>query len=441
MSRRVDIIGGGISGISTAYFLSKTSLDLDIHVWEKDNDPGGLAGVFFANGFEVEKYYHHIYRRDKAIQDLLEELGLGDRLLWEKALTATYYQGVFYRLASPLDLLKYKPLSLLDRFRLGKMVLLAKRVKNWLELDERYARDYVIEAAGENVYRIVWEPLFKGKFGSFAEQISAVWLWSKLTDRGASRNKGGHEVLGYVRGGLGFLFREMRTRIEAAGHRVHLNSPVQNLDMKDGRISRIVTAQGTFETDLVVGATQVPDLADILDPAPESYRSSLKAIDFLGNVCLILILDRSLTDYYWINIAHEDSPFVGVIEHTKWLGTEEFGGKHVVYLSAYVEPGDARMDLDAKGLIDAYEPTLKKMFPDFDRASIEKSFVWKTPYAQPIMKPGYGKIRPAIQSPIDNLLVCTMAQIYPHDREVSNGIEMAQKTVDVIVKKVEGATP
>ncbi len=109
---RVDIIGAGISGLATAYHLVRQRPGLDLHVWEKDVGPGGLAGCFSAEGFTVEKFYHHIFRGDSHLIALLEELGLGDELMWRPANTGSYYFQQAYRLSSPIDILEVRAVTL-----------------------------------------------------------------------------------------------------------------------------------------------------------------------------------------------------------------------------------------------------------------------------------------------------------------------------------------
>ncbi|UCD38377.1 MAG: FAD-dependent oxidoreductase, partial [Fidelibacterota bacterium] len=290
----MDIIGAGISGLATAYYLAREESDIEIHIWEKEPFPGGLAGTFSTEDFTVEKFYHHMFRRDKALQGLIKELDLEDRLIWRPAATGAYYFRQPYRLSSPLDLLRFKPLPIQDRLRLGWMVLHARRVKDWRELDQVSAKDYILKVGGEKVYKVVWEPLFRGKFGPMAESIAAAWLWSKLVDRGGSRSRSGHEVLGYLRGGLGILFNEMIDRLREMGHKVHLDTPIIRLEGTERKIRTLVTDNGSFEADLVISGVQVPQLVAMLPEQTSAYAHSLERINFLGNVCLVLTLNQSL---------------------------------------------------------------------------------------------------------------------------------------------------
>ncbi|MDY0092956.1 MAG: NAD(P)/FAD-dependent oxidoreductase [Candidatus Vecturithrix sp.] len=438
--RRIDIIGAGISGLATAYYLARhltrTGRHGEIHVWEKDEHPGGLAGTFTTQDFTVEKFYHHIFRRDRALQDLLSDLGLAGELVWRPAATGAYYVQQPYKLASPLDILRFKPLPFVDRFRLGWLALHARTIRNWQALDDLSAKEYIHNIAGEKVYQVVWQPLFHGKFGDYAETVSAAWLWSKLVDRGGSRNARGQEVLGYVRGGLGRLFQTLVAWLRNAGHHVHLGQGVYRLEGSQEHLTSIVTCAGTFNADVIVGCAQSPDLIDLLPQEAALYRQKLQKITFLANVCLVLTLNHSLSDFYWTNVTQADAPFVGVIEQTNWAAPEEFNRKHVVYLSAYVSPQDQRLEMDAHQLLTYYLPSIQQLFPQFTREYVEQCAVWQAAYAQPIVHVGYRHSIPESVSPFDNFFVCTMAQIYPHDRQLSNGVALARQTAEIIMQRM-----
>jgi len=436
MHHRIDIIGAGISGLVTAYYLAQTTKEVEIHIWEKDSTPGGLASTFSMHDFTVEKFYHHFYRQDAAIQELIAELGLGEDLIWRPAATGAYYFRQPYRLSSPIDLLRFKPLALIDRFRLGWMTIHARSIRNWHKLDDLSAKDYIVKVAGENVYRVVWEPLLFGKFGENADSVSAAWLWSKLVDRGGSRNKQGHELLGYLRGGLGRLFETLVARLQKAGHSVHLGKVVQRLEGTSHRIESLVTDEGTFQADVVIGCAQVPDLVKVLPDNVEEYRNSLCKIGFLANVCLVLILKQSLSEFYWTNVMEANAPFVGIIEQTKWADRSDYNHKHVVYISSYLTQDDPRFNMTSEELLHSYLPSIRELFPDFGPELIEAPAVWKASYAQPIVHVGYRHNIPDIASPISNFFICTMAQIYPHDRQVSNGVVMAQKTANIVKRRI-----
>ncbi len=57
--------------------------------------------------------------------------------------------------------------------------------------------------------------------------------------------------------------------------------------------------------------------------------------------------------------------------------------------------------------------------------------VWRAQHAQPIIVRNCDRMRPALQTAIENVLLASMAQVYPEDRgtnyAVSNGLEAAQE--------------
>jgi len=437
---RVDVLGAGVSGLATAWFLSQQRPELEIHVWEKDSTPGGLAGSFTTESYRVEKFYHHLFRRDVALQNLITELGLGADLVWRPASTGAYYFARPYRLSSPLDLLRFDPLPVVDRIRLGLLVLAARRVRDWRTLDDVPVRDWIVRHAGSRVYEVVWEPLLHGKFGPNADSVSAAWLWSKLVDRGGSRDASGHELLGYLRGGLGRVFETITEQLRAAGHSVHLGEPVVALESRGDRITQVVTAGGSHPAGFVVSGLQLPDLVPLLPSSADTLRRSASAIGFLGNVCLVLELERPLSDFYWTNVTDRDAPFVGIVEQTNWADRTDFAGRSLAYVSAYLPSGDTRWGMDAEELHAFYLPHIRRLFPAYDPTLVRRKLVWHASSAQPIVSTGYRRLVPPIETEIENLFICTMAQIYPNDRQVSNGVEMARRTAEAVMRRARIAS-
>jgi len=436
----IDIIGAGISGFATAYFLNEYSDHVKIRVWEKCSQVGGLAGTFKIGHTQIEKFYHHVYRKDLALQDLIKKLGLGDDVVWKEAPLGAYFLNQSFRLSTASDILRFAPLNIIDRLRFMYLMLAARFVKNWGDIDNISAKNFIIKYAGENVYKVMWQPLLYGKFGCYAEKISAAWLWCKLIDRG-SRRLGSSEQLGYLRGGLGKVFNEIMDQLQSNGNEVHLNSPIQGFDVNnDNIITKINTGRGTFKTDCVICCSQTPEFSLILPQRFSKYKQRLNAIEFLSNVCLVLVLNERLSEFYWNNIMIENYPFIGIIEHTNWTGVQELEGKHLVYLSAYTTNNDKRLSMTSVELCKHYMPYIQKIFPRFNYSKIEQSYIWSAPYAQPIVKTGYRKLRPPVETPIGNLFLCTMAQIYPQDRQISNGIDMAKKLSKIVADRLQLTT-
>ena len=193
LNRSVLIVGGGFTGLSLAFDL--VNKGVRVKVLEADAEVGGLAGTFEVGGQKLEKFYHHWFNNDQHVMGLIDDLGAKDKVRLRATRTGMYYSNKFYRLSSPLDLLKFKALSFVGRVRLGLLSLKARRIKDWEVLEKISASQWLRDLAGEEVYQVVWEPLLRGKFGEAAEDVSAVWMWNKLKLRGGSRGSKGEEQL------------------------------------------------------------------------------------------------------------------------------------------------------------------------------------------------------------------------------------------------------
>ena len=196
----VVVIGAGFCGLAAAYELGL--LGIRATVLERDTDIGGLAGSFVAGGTRLEKFYHHWFTSDVHVMRLIAELDMSHRILERPTRTGAYYAHNFFKLSTPADLLRFRPLPFPDRIRLGLLALRARRVRNWRRLEDITAADWLRRLGGERVYRVVWEPLLRGKFGDLAEEVAAVWFWNKLKLRGSSRGRKGEERLVYFQGGF-----------------------------------------------------------------------------------------------------------------------------------------------------------------------------------------------------------------------------------------------
>jgi len=425
------VIGAGFTGLAAAYQL--TCLGMRVTLLEADAEVGGLAGCFEVNGERLEKFYHHWFVTDSHIMQLIKELGGEHDIVYRPTRTGMYFANNFFNLSAPLDVLRFKPLKFVDRIRLGALVLRARAVNEWKLLESVTAEQWLSKLGGKTVYRVVWEPLLRGKFGSHAPDISAVWFWNKLKLRGGSRDRQGNEVLAYYRGGFAALARRMAEEITAKGGEIRTGAAACALLVDCARVTGVKTARGVIEADAVIATPALPIIADLLRPhLSAAYVDQLHKIQYLANLCVVLELDRSLSGTYWLNVNDPGFPFVGVIEHTNFESAATYGGRHIVYLSKYLAESDPLYAMSDGEMIEFTLPHLQRMFPDFARSWILASHVWRARFAQPIVKRGYRELIPSAETPLEGFYIATMAQIYPEDR----GTNYAVREGRAIARKV-----
>ncbi|GDY12284.1 oxidoreductase [Planctomycetota bacterium] len=431
----VIIVGAGFTGLTAALRLAQRGVPTV--VLERDEQVGGLASDYtLPGGQQIERFYHHWFTSDQHVMDLIGELGLSDRVVVRPTNTGLYFANTIFRLSSPLDLLRFSPLPIWDRIRLGWMALAARRVKDWRSLEGVTSAEWLRRMGGDNVYKIVWEPLLRGKFGPYADRIGAVWFWNKLKLRGSSRGAGSAEELAYFKGGFGALAREIAISAGAAGASIETGRSVQNIVRSpDGTLLVETDAGPRPASDILI--TIAPPLAaellaGVAGPGDTAWLNSLRSIDYLANTCLVLELDRPLSQTYWLNVNDPSFPFVGIIEHTNFEPATSYGGRHVVYLSKYLAVDHPMWAMDADATLAFALPHLQRMFPAFSPDWILAHRVWKARWAQPIVTAGYSQIVPAMQTPVPGCWLATMAQIYPEDRGTNYAIRDGAQVAGMI---------
>lgn len=434
------IVGGGFTGLAAAADLAR--FGRRVIVLEQDKAVGGLAGGFDIGGFELEKFYHHWFTSDTHVADLAEQIGARDHIVTRPTRTGMYYAGNFFRLSTPFDLLKFDAIPFHARIRTGVAALAVRRIKNWRALESMTAKEWLIAWFGKDAYRVIWEPLLIGKFGKAADEISAVWFWNKLALRGASRGKGGAEELAYYKGGFASLARGVADYIARQGGDVKLGVKVTSVRSQPDGSAHVETTQGAFTARSALITTPLPHAADMLEAgAGAAYAANLRRIKYLGNICLILELDRSLSGLYWTNVNDPTFPFVGIIEHTNFEPTESYGGRHIVYLSKYLPVEEPLYNMDSAQALAFAEPHIKRMFPAFDTTWVKHHYAWREPYAQPIVVRRYSELIPDFDTPLANVHLATMAQVYPEDRGTNYAVREGKLAAQRIHARLGASAP
>lgn len=437
----VVVVGAGFTGLSAAHALAKTGLR--VAVIEADASLGGLAGAFEVAGNPLDKFYHHWFTSDTHVMDLIREVGLAQDIMLNPTNTGIYYANNFFKLSTPWDLLRFTPLSLFDRIRLGLLTLRARRVTDWQALESLTAQEWLLKLGGKRVYDVVWRPLLLGKFGPYAESVSAVWFWNKLKLRGGSRGKDGVEQLAYLHGGFIRLADALAERIRHLGGKITLSQPVQTITRSEHGW-QVTSADQQWQGRRVLVTTALPLAADfIADWADTALLHKLRGIDYLGNTCLVLELSRPLSGTYWLNINDPSFPFVGVIEHTNFEDAAHYGGHHIVYLSKYLPHTDPLYAYDADTMLAYALPYLRRMFPDLDASWILKHHLWKARWSQPVVIKHYNQLIPDSREVGDGFYLASMAQIYPEDRGTNYAVREGLAIADAILADLNtaGTTP
>jgi len=153
----------------------------------------------------------------------------------------------------------------------------------------------------------------------------------------------------------------------------------------------------------------------------------------LGAHCLIIALDRPLTDIYWLNINDPGYPFLALVEHTNFIPPSAYGGRHLIYLGNYLPMNHPLFKQSKEAVLAEFLPHLKRINPAFDASWVTESWMFAAPYAQPVVTPEFPKHIPPHETPIPNLYLANMFQIYPQDRGQNYAIAMANRLAQRLI--------
>jgi protoporphyrinogen oxidase len=434
------IIGGGVAGMTSAYRLMQQGHEVELY--EASPFLGGLVRTFEVGGNRLEAYYHHIFSSDTTIVKLIEELGVDDRLKWIESKVGWFADGKIYNFVTPLDLLTFAPVPLIDRVRLGLMAMKLRKHDDVAEFEQITAKDWIERNVSKAAFEGMWGPLLRGKFGAAYDQVAMAWLWSKIHLRMASR-KGGplqKEQLGYLMGSFQVYIDEMERRMRDGGVRITTGAPVERITAENNRATGIVLTGGAqVPADAVIAAVPSVLFKKIAPPLTPDYERRLDAVQWQGAICAVMTLDRPLSGIYWMNIGDRTMPFLAIVEHTNFVGPEHYGGNHIVYISNYLSQDHEYFQKTDDELWALFEPALQRINTEFSADWIKQRFVFRAPFAQPIITRNYRDIRPDHRTPVEGLYLETMTQIYPEDRgqnySIKMGDEVARMAVDDFARR------
>ncbi|MGH2442136.1 MAG: NAD(P)/FAD-dependent oxidoreductase, partial [Chloroflexota bacterium] len=370
----------------------------------------------------LEKFYHHLFRSDKQAIALVEELGLGDKLVWPKPVTSTLVGGEMHRLDSPRSVLEYTPLPMFARLRLAAALAYLKIEPNYHRLEGTTADAWLRRWMGKKVYETLWKPLLRSKFGNHYQDIVMSWFWARIHLRSSA--------LGYIRGGFQQLYNALVARVESLGGSILFGAEVREIRPgEDGKLMVSIAGEETFQFDQVVSTLPTRLTIKLTPELQGEYSESFSNIESFGAHCLILLLNRQLTDVYWLNVNDPGYPFLALVEHTNYMPSEDYGGNHVVYLGNYLPMDHPLFATEKDEIVAQYVPAIQRINPQFDASWITGSYSFKAPFAQPIVTKGYADRLPPHATPVPGLYVANMSQVYPQDRGQNYSIAMANALV------------
>lgn len=427
---KIAIVGAGFGGLAAAYDLALAGDQVEI--FESAPYVGGLSAGFKDAGWDwsVEQYYHHWFASDRHMLSLIDELGWREKVRFPRPVTTLYHNGRFYPFDSIPAALMYPGLGWgVDKARFGLVGLYLRLTKNWKPLERFTAAGWMRKWAGRHVYETMWQPLLEGKFGErYASVVNMAWMWARFHVRTPR--------LGTFEGGFQAFADLFAEKLRSLGVTIHLSAPVSRITPQAQGGYLLETPRGAIAFDQALVTSSPGLLAKLAPDLPPGYLKGLLELKSMGAVILILALRQRLSreGYYWFSLPKSAGfPFLALVEHTNFTPPEHYGGDHIVYAGDYLQPDHEYFRLSQNELLGRFLPSFTRFNPDFKPDWVRKTWLFRTPYAQPVPMVNHSKNIPDIRTPLHGLYFASMSQVYPWDRGTNFAVQIARRAAALML--------
>jgi len=425
-SKKCAIIGGGIMGMTIAHRLAQNGDQVTL--FEAASEVGGLTSSWKMNDIEWDKFYHVILLSDFRTRNLLKEIGLENEIKWVVTKTGFYIDGKLYSISDTIEFLKFPTLNLIDKFRLGLTIIIASRIKNWKRLEKIPVTKWLKKWSGKNTFNKIWLPLLRAKLGESYQKTSAVFIWATIQRLYGARRSGlKKEMFGYVPGGYKRIVNKFQEKLVSENVEIKTNHFAREISTANNGKKLISFSNNTTgEFDKVFVTLPSGVAGKLCKQLTQSEIQKLNNIDYLGVVCVTVLLNKSISNFYVTNITDSNIPFTGVIEMSALVDKENFGGNALVYLPKYVSPNDPLLELTDEEIKAYFLETLKKMYPWIKNDNINFIGVAKAKHVITVAKLNYSVNLPDVKTSIPGLYIINTAHIKDGTLNVNETIGVAE---------------
>lgn len=431
---RIGIVGGGMLGMTLGLRLSKAGHDVTI--FESAPHVGGLAAPWQLGNVVWDRHYHVTLYSDLATRSLLDELGLSDSVRWVTTRTGFYVDGRLHSFSDVGDFLRFPPLSILQKARLGATILHASRIRDWRPLEQLTALDWLRKYSGKQTVEKIWRPLLRAKLGVNADKASAAFIWATIARMYAARRSGmKRELFGYVEGGYATTLDRFERHLSDRGVRFVLNCPIERVEAAPEGTVTLRRADGlAHRFDRVVTTLAAPLAARICPGLTHEEHQRLTGIEYQGIICASVLLDRPLANYYVTNITDTWVPFTGVIEMTAMVDRAQFGGLSLVYLPKYLPSNDPDFHVSDAAIEEEFLDALRVMYPSLSKNSVRAFRVSRVRYVLPITTLDYSRRLPPVRTSVPGLYIANSAHIVNGTLNVNETVELANRVAADVLR-------
>jgi protoporphyrinogen oxidase len=429
----VVVIGAGPAGLTAAYELTKRGVNGT--VLEADDVVGGISQTAVRDGWRFDIGGHRFFTKVRPVEELWHEILEDEEFLQRPRSSRIYYRGKFYAYPiKPLNALKNLGPVEAVRCVISALWVRVKPPKNQDTLE-----GYIVKNYGWRLYSHFFKTYSEKLWAMPPSKIGADWgaqrikgmslfdaVWEPIRSRLFGRRKGGEQVTSlieefqYPKYGPGMMWERCRDKVEAAGTKVIMETPVTRIRHEGGKaVSVVAESDGVtteYPADHVVSSMPFSLLLKAMDPPPPA--EVLKAADDLSfrdflSIALVVPAEKVPWTDNWIYIHAPEVRTLRVQNFGSWSPYLVKDGRNVLGLEYTVTEGDeswtstdddlvelGKREMETIGLLEAgdveagYVVRMPKAYPVYDsdyQANVEVLRRWleaNTPNVHPVGRNG-----------------------------------------------------
>jgi len=429
------IVGGGIMGMTLAHRLAQQGHQVTI--FEAAPELGGLVSSWNMDGTEWDKFYHVILLSDLRTRGILKDIGVDNDMEWVETKTGFYIDGRLYSMSNTIEFLKFPTLNLIDKFRLGLTILAASKIKDWKRLEKIPVTDWLQKWSGKNTFNKIWLPLLRAKLGESYKKTSAVFIWATIQRMYGARKSGlKKEMFGFVKGGYKKVIASFKQTLIDEGVALKLNSPVKEVKTNGTGKPSITSADGVVHHfDEVIVTLPSSVAASLCKGISAEEKEKLNGVEYLGVICLAVLMEEPISDFYVTNITDSSVPFTGLIEMSALVNKKYLNGNSLVYLPKYVVDGDPLFDKSDEEIKKYFLDSFDDMYPGVVEHNVKFAGVAKAKHVITVAKLGYSDMLPAVTTTVPGVHIVNTAHIKDGTLNVNETIAVAETKLQEILDK------
>ena len=189
----------------------------------------------------------------------------------------------------------------------------------------------------------------------------------------------------------------------------------------------------TEEFDKVIVTLPSAVSAKICTELATIEKQRLNDVEYLSVICVAVLLNKSISNFYVTNITDSWVPFTGVIEMTALVDKKYLDGNTLVYLPKYVVADDPLFNQSDDEIKAYFINNFKKMYPSVSDENIKFVGVARAKHVITVAKLNYSNFLPDIVTSIPNLYIINTSHIKDGTLNVNETIRVAETKLEEIL--------